>query len=250
MKLDNLLAKIRYRLNPPKPDYSEDQMKIWGRNTGFLNEPKFVEAYAKGAGSSHTYEYLAIRWRIHTVCWAAHHAAKLEGDFVECGVFTGVQGLALAHYIDLNATGKRLFLFDTYEGIPNDQISNTEKDLGRDYYNEKVYTTDIYEQVKKNFAPYPNAILVRGKVPETLNEVQIDKVCFLAIDMNIAYPEIEAIKYFWDKLVPGAIVLLDDYGWQAHEPQYEAMNEFAATKGCKILTLPTGQGLLLKPSAT
>jgi hypothetical protein len=33
-----------------------------------------------------------------------------------------------------------------------------------------------------------------------------------------------------------------------YAPQKEAMDEFADGKGVKILTLPTGQGLLLKPA--
>ena len=44
-------------------------------------------------------------------------------------------------------------------------------------------------------------------------------------------------------------MILDDYGWLGYVPQKEAMDEFAATVGGRILTLPTGQGLLLKPPA-
>ncbi len=53
---------------------------------------------------------------------------------------------------------------------------------------------------------------MRGKVPESLATVEIERVAYLSLDMNIAYPEIEALKHFWPKLVPGAIVVLDDYG--------------------------------------
>lgn len=65
--------------------------------------------------------------------------------------------------------------------------------------------------------------------------------------MNIAEPERAAIEHFWPKLVSGAPVLLDDYGMVNHEPQKEAMDEFASKKGVKIFTVPTGQGLLMKP---
>lgn len=65
--------------------------------------------------------------------------------------------------------------------------------------------------------------------------------------MNIAAPEIAALEFFWDKLTPGAPVILDDYGWAHYRPQKEAMDDFATRKGVQILTLPAGQGLLLKP---
>jgi hypothetical protein len=65
--------------------------------------------------------------------------------------------------------------------------------------------------------------------------------------MNIAKPERAAIAYFWPKLSHGAIVVLDDYAWQGFEEQKAAMDEFAERVGVEVLTLPTGQGLILRP---
>jgi hypothetical protein len=61
------------------------------------------------------------------------------------------------------------------------------------------------------------------------------------------YPEIAAMEFFWDKLVPGALIVLDDYGWIGHYLQKEAIDEFLAPRNVKALTLPTGQGLIIKP---
>jgi len=44
-----------------------------------------------------------------------------------------------------------------------------------------------------------------------------------------------------------AAVLLDDYGHSGHEEQKRAFDGFALSKDVKILTLPTGQGLIIKP---
>jgi hypothetical protein len=87
---------------------------------------------------------------------------------------------------------------------------------------------------------------VRGRIPESLPTAAIDRVAYLALDLNVAAPEVAALEYFWDKLVPGAPVLLDDYGWAQYRPQKEAMDAFAAAHGVEILTLPTGQGLILR----
>jgi O-methyltransferase len=91
------------------------------------------------------------------------------------------------------------------------------------------------------------AIIVRGKVPETFVGVDIEKVAYLSIDMNIAKPEVAAMEFLWDKLVKGAVVIFDDYGWAHCGEQYEALNAFARSRGVQIATLPTGQGLLIKP---
>lgn len=48
-------------------------------------------------------------------------------------------------------------------------------------------------------------------------------------------------------MVSGAIVVLDDYGWSGHEEQKHAFDSFARSRGVEVLSLPTGQGLILKP---
>jgi len=57
-----------------------------------------------------------IEWRVYVCCWAAQHACKLPGDFVECGVNTGIFSLAIFNYMDLGA--KRFYLFDTSRAFP------------------------------------------------------------------------------------------------------------------------------------
>lgn len=234
------------------PTYNADALMVWGKTTDFLDDPKFINAYRAGMDSGHmigrpkgSQEDIHIEWRISVCCWAAWHAKQLEGDFVECGTNTGIMSLSICNYIDFNSTGKQFFLFDTFCGIPESQISTVELALGRQHEND-IYE-ECFELTKRNFKPFPKARLVRGMVPETLNSVNIEKVCYLMLDMNITKPEIAAMNHFWDKLVPGAIVLMDDYGWLGYINQKKALDAFAASKGAKILNLPTGQGLLLKP---
>jgi len=78
--------------------------------------------------------------------------------------------------------------------------------------------------------------------------VDTNAVSYLHIDMNSVMPEVAAIPHFWDRLVPVAVVLLDDYACRGYKPQKRGMDEIAARIGVRILSLPTGQGLLLKPN--
>ena len=236
---------------PGPPDYERWGLVVWGKNLSFMNEARFRSAYRRGMTSGHSYSWagesdpdIGIEWNVHNCCWAAKYAASLPGDFVECGVSTGILSLAVCEYIDFNATGKSFWLFDTFCGIPEEQMNEYEKMVGRQIYNQ--WYPDCWERAKANFAPFPKARLVRGVVPHTLVDAPIDKVCYLLLDMNIVAPERAAIEFFWPKLVPGAIVILDDYAWRTHEEQLRAMDEFAAKQGVTILTLPTGQGIMIK----
>lgn len=261
MKLVSLLKPSAYkarllrwaREQEPQPSHkSGDGMVLHGRALGFLSDPAFLRAYERGMNSGHhiaravgSTDDLHIEYRVYVECWAASQGLLIEGDFVTCGVNTGVMPLAICEYLDFNKTGRRFYLFDTYNGIPETQMSDGERQRGLE--ENAAYYSDCYDLARENFAPYPNAKLVRGMVPDTLNDVQIDKVAYLAIDMNIAYPERKAIEFFWPKLTPGALIVLDDYGFSAFVGQRASMDEFAASVGVSVLTLPTGQGLIKKP---
>lgn len=242
-------------VNRPEPSYDHDNLAVWHRNPDFLQEPRFKTAYNRGMNSGHhicrepgSNTDVHIEWRVHVLLWAARHAALLPGDFVECGVNTGIYSLAVCDYLDFNRLGKEFYLFDTFAGIPLGQITERERALGRIEENAAWYG-ECHEIAQRNFAPYPKAHLIKGAIPATLSAVDIPQVCYLSIDMNIVEPEIAAINFFWDKLSPGAPVILDDYGWSGFAPQKEAFDEFAARHGVAIANLPTGQGLLLKPPA-
>jgi hypothetical protein len=64
--------------------------------------------------------------------------------------------------------------------------------------------------------------------------------------LNYAAREIAALTHFWDRLVVGALVLLNDYAYHGYRHQKLATDELASRFGESIASLPTGQGLLLK----
>lgn len=228
--------------------YNADGLSVWGKNLEFQEEVRFRQAYEKGVRSGHRFtsnvEHFHIEWRVHVILWAAGLGLRREGDFVECGVNTGIFSLAIAEYHQFASSGRDFYLFDTFCGTPEEQMSEEEREK-RISDNEQFYP-DCYEMVKENFSPYPNMHLVRGKVPDTLEGSGIKKVAYLSIDMNVAEAELAAIEFFWPMLADGAPVVLDDYGWTSCETQKKVLDDFAARMGTSILTLPTGQGLLFK----
>lgn len=218
------------------PRYFEDGL-ITIHNCDFLSTEKFRKSYDKARQQ----QDLAIGWRTHVANWAGYHATHLDGDFVECGVNRAFLSTSIMTYIDFDSMPHRSFyLFDTYSGLVAEQITSDDVAAYRNNYEE------CYEFVCKTFKDKPNVVIVRGIVPSSLHTVSIEKVAYLSIDMNCVEPEIEALKHFWPKLVHGAIVLLDDYGFPGHEAQKAAADQFALSQGVEVLTLPTGQGIIIK----
>ncbi len=221
--------------------YHEDGLAT-EHNCDFLRDERFVRAYELGRATG-SFRGRELRWRVHVACWAAAHAAQLEGDFVECGVYRGGLARAIVDYIDFPALDKTFYLFDTFAGIPAVSISPAERALGR----RPGEYGECYEDVCQTFRPFSNVRVIRGTVPAVLEDIPIEQVAYLSLDMNVYQPEIAAAEHFWPRIVPGGVLLLDDYGFRHHIEQKQALDAFAAERGVPILSLPTGQGLLIKP---
>jgi len=214
-------------------------------NAEFLKDERFRNAYRLGLGEDHNLgPNPHIEWRVYVCCWALKNARMLEGDFVECGVNTGILSRAAVEYADFGQMKDRtLYLMDTFEGIPESQFVDAERAMGLD---KRYVYGDTFAAVQQKFSKFPNVRLVKGRIPESLSEVKSTKIAYLSIDMNAAAPEVAALEYFWPKLVDGAVVVFDDYNWRLHVNQKRAIDQFVARVGSEVLALPTGQGLIVK----
>ena len=205
----------------------------------FLLDERFMAAYGRGKATGSWPGGNPI-WRTYVAIWAAQHAALLPGDFAECGVNRGGMSLAIMEYLGFNSLAKRFYLLDTFAGFPRELLGSVSRDDAARY-------SECYQDVRATFADYPRAVVIRGKVPDTLKEVDSSSFSYLSLDMNCAEPEIAAMRFFWPLMVPGGIVVLDDYAFsEMYRPQKTAFDKLARELNFSILSLPTGQGLVVK----
>jgi len=244
-KIFKLITFDKFVILPKdKLSYARDLLFTYNK-ADFLTSPDFKNAYAHVKRLDTTgITGSGIEWRIHVLCWAATHASRLEGDFVDCGVNTGLFSRAVMEYVQFEKLNKTYYLLDTFEGMDPRYSSDYEMER----HNKIGYKSgvELYEKVKETFAGFKTRI-IKGSIPETLAEIQTDKVSYLSIDMNCVLPEVAALEFFWDKLVSGAVIVLDDYAYPGAEEQKRAHDGFAEARGVKILCLPTCQGLIIKP---
>jgi hypothetical protein len=132
-------------------------------------------------------------------------------------------------------------MFDTFCGIPERYVDPRSAEAFAGVYG------DCHADVVQTFARYSNAIVNRGVVPDVLPSANIESVCFLSIDLNCVEPSIAAAEYFWPRMAHGAAIVLDDYNFRFFADQKAAFDVFAEGVGVEILSLPTGQGVLIKP---
>lgn len=234
----------RYVLTNSSPTFNADGL-ITVHNTDFIDDPRFSAAYRAGEATN-SWAGLSVEYRAYIACWAADQVLHIDGDFVECGVNRGGLARTVCEYVDMANSDRRFFLLDTFNGVAEEYLSDDERNLGFTKSMDGYYD-ECYDEVVATFAEFPNVEIVRGPVPDTLPQVTADKIAYLSIDMNCVGPEIAAAEHFWERLSSGGIILLDDYAWDKHLMQKHAFDGFASERGVQVLTLPTGQGLILKP---
>jgi hypothetical protein len=231
--------------------YAEDGL-ISVHSHAFMDDPAYRKAYARGVkalGGADSYQW---HWRVHIGLWAASVAARVPGDFIECGVNRGFLSSAIMEYLDWNSLDRDFYLLDTFTGLDARFVSDAEFAAGRLDKNADDLRRGFYvcgvDEVRANFAQWPRVRIVQGAVPETLSEVRSANIAYLHLDMNCAPPESAALEHFWDRLSPGAAVLLDDYAYFGFDPQRLAIDGFVRAHDVEVASLPTGQGLIIKPT--
>jgi len=245
-----MLAGIRQIVagTPHRMTFVADGFGVRKKFVPFLDDAKFDHAWRETTAMNDPHwegKTPDIRWRCHVCAWAATCGSRLEGDFAEFGVNTGILSSMILKTTDVSAFGKKFFLFDTFEGIPEDMASEKELAHTREL-NKRYYPTSILEETKAVFAPFENVEFIVGRLPETIKGSGIKKIAYASIDLNSVAAEMAVIEEIWDMMTPGAMIVLDDYGFAGHEEQNQAWNAFAAANGRMILAVPTGQGILMR----
>jgi len=228
--------------------YAQDGLYTF-HNSHFVEDPRFQSAYRRGVLAGHGVDS-RIEWRGHVALWAAECCKRVPGDFVECGVNAGVVSSAIMEKLGWRTIDKVFVLVDTFGGPILSQYSDEEvqlgqRDVAQDAVRRGAYVTDM-ERVLANYAEWPNVAVVQGAVPDVLEQLNLNQVAFVHLDMNCAYPERRAFEYFWTRLSIGGMVLLDDYASYGYEASARAIDRAAELRGAEVLSLPTGQGLVLK----
>lgn len=243
-KVYKVILKNNYILPKSEVKYANDLLYTF-HNADFIEDPKFSKVYSEvkaiGGKLLHNYD---IQWRIHVITWFANLVKNLEGDFIDCGVNTGFCPMAVIKYTDFSKLNKTYYLFDTFYGM--DPKYSSEYEMERHATLGYGSNNLLFEEVANRFKNY-NVQIIKGAIPDTLSVPTIDKVAYLSIDMNSVIPEVAALNFFWDKLVKGAVIILDDYGYPGCEDQKIAHDQFAKSKGVEVLSLPTCQGIIIKP---
>ncbi|MAS95531.1 MAG: dTDP-6-deoxy-L-hexose 3-O-methyltransferase [Verrucomicrobiales bacterium] len=171
-------------------------------------------------------------------------ALPLAGDIVECGVFKGASLLRFAMMRELlsNPHQKRIIGFDTFGKFPKAGFDADEDFLEKfvsEAGSESISIEALLSLLEEKECSR-NVELVKGDICETVPSYVAEhpelRISFLNLDTDVYEPAVAILEHFWDRMVPGGIVLLDDYG--VFPGESKAVDEFFAGSGIRIQKLP------------
>jgi O-methyltransferase len=150
-------------------------------------------------------------------CVAEVIRSNVPGDLVETGVWRG--GASILMRAVLKSHGdlrRRVWLFDSFEGLPRPDSVSYPADQDDTLANFNAYLGVPLERVQANFTRYglldAQVRFVKGWFKDTVPAAQLDTIALLRLDGDMYESTIQVLEGFYRKVAAGGFVIVDDYG--------------------------------------
>ena len=130
--------------------------------------------------------------------------ANIEGDVVEFGSLYGGSGAVIAEAVQHFCKHKKIFLFDTFDGIP-------ESKYGMDYHWAGSFSNNSFQEVKDAFTDLENVSVIKGNIIHTANSIK-NKISFGYLASDTYETGVVLMELMWKNLSKGGVIAVCDYG--------------------------------------
>jgi hypothetical protein len=191
----------------------------------------------------------SLSWRHYIVYWTAMYAARStrfsQLNLVEAGVCDGLTiNFAMSAVSDELGTNVSFasFLYDAWEGMQKENLTTNEE------RREGNYSYLSLEQTKSNLKDFESRCrFIKGHIPDVFVEHSgPSELSWLHIDLNSSVPTLRTLEHFVPKLLPGGVVLFDDYAHRGFRETKEVADEYCSQVSGLLLPFPTGQAVFFK----
>jgi len=161
----------------------------------------------------------------------AQNQLAIDGAYAEVGVFKGTTAKAICE----GKEERDLYLFDTFEGLP--EIGEVDRK-----FKTKMFRSNE-QRVREKLAKYPNVHICKGMFPATGSSVQGKKFAFVHLDTDIYQSTKDCLEFFYGRMSKGGIIISHDYHAQGVR---KAFDEFFRGKPERVIQLPMSQCMITK----
>jgi O-methyltransferase len=204
------------------------------------DDPEFMRVHAALHG--HT---LVDLYRCFELWELVAQAAHLPGNILEVGVWRGGTGALIAARAMATATGKTVYLCDTFAGV----VKATDKDT---CYRggEHADTTEEIVTALMARLELENVRIVKGIFPDDhAHAMEREQFCFVHIDVDVFQSAKDVLDFVWPRMPVGGTVVFDDYGFPTCDGIPKLVNEYRGRPDMLVLHNLNGHAVLVKISA-
>jgi len=192
---------------------------------------RFLDRNIHNSGFSHT---MIGRKRLDGLhaCLDQIFRNNVPGDLMECGVWRGGACIFMAGYLrDRGIAGRKVILADSFDGLPPSTHEHDLKiNLDKSVFPELAVSLD---EVKANFETYglltDDIHFLKGWFKDSLQETPSDQLALLRLDGDLYESTMDALVALYDRVAPGGIVIIDD--WGVLPACRRAVEDFFAARG-------------------
>ncbi len=213
---------------------------VYNRNLAWQDDQNYKAVWERFAAADGQ-----IRDRKYILYSIARSLARLPGDTAECGVFDGGSSYLMCHARRDISTHPH-HIFDSFAGLSPPQPQDKPTDPTA--YQWKAGDLSVSEDVvAANLSEFDFVRLYKAWIPERFPEVSDRRFSLVHIDVDLYQPTLDSLLFFYERLVPGGLIVCDDYGFTTCPGSRQACDTFAQEHGCgPVIHLTTGQGLLFR----
>ncbi|MBQ7560568.1 MAG: class I SAM-dependent methyltransferase [Synergistaceae bacterium] len=159
------------------------------------------------------------------------------GSVAEAGVYKG----DFAKHINKNFPDRKCYLFDTFDGFTDYDISREQKEsMTSADYMKNVNISEVLAKMPNQ----DNIILKVGRFPDTAQGIN-DSFAFVNLDMDLYEPTLQGLRFFYPLMSNGGIILIHDYFSDAYPNVEQAVKDFEFELGAKLHKMPIGDNISL-----
>lgn len=165
--------------------------------------------------------------RYETIYNCLEETSNYDADFCEVGVYKGGSANFIANYLKHKNINKKLFLIDTFKGIPNTTALLDTHCIGD-------FGDVDFKEIVEFFNDYKNVNIFKGEFNTHKNIIENIKFSFVHLDVDNYISYQNCLEFFYPRMVDGGIILCDDYNVISCKGCTKAVDEFALKNNIKI----------------
>ena len=217
-------------------------------------EPKLVGAWSVSDYSRHLSDAdfvnaekltrphtLVDRLRMHEIWVMVGQSAKLgDGNILEVGVWRGGTGLLIAEAMRHFGVCGTLYLADTFAGVVKAGVNDGSYTGGEHADTSLGYVEDLFKTHRHDVR------ILTGIFPDETGHLFAGTIKLLHIDVDIYQSAREIVEWAFDRVVPGGIVIFDDYGFSTTDGIGRLCEEYESDDRFVFLSNVNGHAILIK----